>query len=106
MADGRTRPPADAPPMLLTFLEQRAMGEVGAFLAATPLLRMVGRGDRHPVLVLPGFTASDRSTELPAVRPVPQAAEVPAKDLGRAVRRREPGKHQHGVTVPASDHPQ
>ena len=64
MADGRTRPPADAPPMLLTFLEQRAMGEVGAFLAATPLLRMVGRGDRHPVLVLPGFTASDRSTEV------------------------------------------
>ena len=50
--------------MLLTFLEQRAMGEVGAFLAATPLLRMVGRGDRHPVLVLPGFTASDRSTEV------------------------------------------
>ena len=40
------------------------MGEIGAFLAATPLLRMVGRGDRHPVLVLPGFTASDRSTEM------------------------------------------
>jgi pimeloyl-ACP methyl ester carboxylesterase len=50
--------------MLLTFLEQRAVGEVGAFLAATPFLRMVGRGDRHPVLVLPGFTASDRSTEM------------------------------------------
>jgi len=36
--------------------------ELGAFLAASPLLRAVGRGDRHPVLVLPGFTASDRST--------------------------------------------
>ncbi len=64
MVDGRTRPPADAPPMLFTFLEQRAVGELGAFLAATPLLRLVGRGDRHPVLVLPGFTASDRSTEV------------------------------------------
>ncbi len=38
------------------------MLEFGAFLAASPLLRLAGRGDRHPVLVLPGFTASDRST--------------------------------------------
>jgi pimeloyl-ACP methyl ester carboxylesterase len=58
------RPPADAPPALFTFLEQRAVGELGAFVAATPMLRLVGRGDRHPVLVIPGFTASDRSTEV------------------------------------------
>ena len=38
------------------------MFELGAFLAASPLLRIIGRGDRHPVLVLPGFTADDRST--------------------------------------------
>jgi len=43
-------------------LEQRIFYEVGAFAAASPLLRAVGRGDRHPVLVLPGFSASDRST--------------------------------------------
>jgi pimeloyl-ACP methyl ester carboxylesterase len=43
-------------------LEQRALFELGAFMAASPLLRVVGRGDRHPVLVLPGFTASDSST--------------------------------------------
>ena len=42
--------------------ESRAWFELGAFAAAAPLLRAVGRGDRHPVLVLPGFTASDRST--------------------------------------------
>ena len=43
-------------------LEQRIVYELGAFAAASPLLRAVGRGDRHPVLVLPGFTASDQST--------------------------------------------
>ena len=43
-------------------LEPRAVFELGAFMAASPVLRAVGRGDRHPVLVLPGFTASDRST--------------------------------------------
>ena len=58
------RRPADAPPALFTLLEQRAVGELGAFIAATPMLRLVGRGDRHPVLVIPGFTASDRSTEV------------------------------------------
>lgn len=30
--------------------------------AAAPWLRLLGRGDHHPVLVLPGFTASDVST--------------------------------------------
>lgn len=38
------------------------MFELGAFAASAPLLRMLGRGDHHPVLVLPGFTASDSST--------------------------------------------
>lgn len=38
------------------------MFELGAFLAASPLLRALGRGDRHPVLVLPGFTGDDNST--------------------------------------------
>ena len=64
MTNGPGRRAADAPPALLTFLEQRAVGELGAFLAASPLLRLAGRGDRHPVLVLPGFTATDRSTEV------------------------------------------
>ena len=43
-------------------LESRAVFELGAFVAASPVLRFIGRGDRHPVLVLPGFTASDQST--------------------------------------------
>jgi pimeloyl-ACP methyl ester carboxylesterase len=51
-----------APEPLLQFLESRAVFEFGAFLAASPVLRMFGRGDRHPVLVLPGFTGGDDST--------------------------------------------
>lgn len=52
-----------APSWLLQALESRAMFELGAFMAAAPWLRLAGRGDRHPVLVLPGFTAGDWSTE-------------------------------------------
>ncbi len=36
--------------------------EAAAFWAARPLLRTLGRGDQHPVLLLPGFGADDRST--------------------------------------------
>jgi pimeloyl-ACP methyl ester carboxylesterase len=55
--------PARAPGCWRTLAESRAVYEAGAFLAASPVLRLLGRGDRHPVLVLPGFTATDRSTE-------------------------------------------
>jgi pimeloyl-ACP methyl ester carboxylesterase len=58
MSDHPVREPS---PVLLA-LEQFAVLEFGAFLASSPFLRATGRGDRHPVLVLPGFAASDRST--------------------------------------------
>jgi pimeloyl-ACP methyl ester carboxylesterase len=51
------------PAWMLQAMESRAVFEFGAFMAAAPWLRVLGRGDRHPVLVLPGFTADDRSTE-------------------------------------------
>lgn len=52
-----------APPgPLLSLLESRAVFELGAAVAASPLLRAAGRGDRHPVLILPGFLAGDPST--------------------------------------------
>lgn len=50
------------PSMSIQFLEQRVLFEVGALAAAAPWLRAVGRGDRHPVLVLPGFMGDDAST--------------------------------------------
>jgi pimeloyl-ACP methyl ester carboxylesterase len=57
-------PPAQIlpPNRVLQFFEHRVFFEIGAFLAASPLLRAVGRGDRHPVLVLPGFIGGDDST--------------------------------------------
>ncbi len=51
-----------APSPLLRAMESTAVFEIGALVASSPVLRLIGRGDRHPVLVLPGFTASDRST--------------------------------------------
>ncbi len=47
----------------LQLLEHRFAFELGALAAASPALRLLGRGDRHPVLVLPGFTGSDASTK-------------------------------------------
>jgi hypothetical protein len=38
------------------------MYEFSAFVAASPLLRSIGRGEHRPVLVLPGFGADDAST--------------------------------------------
>lgn len=53
-----------APSRLLQLLELRSPWEFAAGLAAWPWLRLAPRGDGHPVLVLPGLVASDRSTRL------------------------------------------
>ena len=58
MQDESIRPPSRA----LLLLEGRALLEFAALLPAYPLLRQAPRGDGHPVLVLPGFMASDFST--------------------------------------------
>lgn len=57
--ESRTQPP---PGPLLRALEWRAPYEFGITLAAAPWLSVAARGDGHPVLVLPGLTASDLST--------------------------------------------
>lgn len=44
-------------------LEARAPFEYAASLAARPLFATLPPGDGHPVVVFPGFGASDRSTE-------------------------------------------
>lgn len=56
------RRPLRAPDRSLQLLEPRALFEMGAMVASAPVLRAMGRGDAHPVLVLPGFTAGDDST--------------------------------------------
>ncbi len=53
------RPPA----RLLQVMEAAWLPvEAAGFWATGPVLRTIGRGDQHPVLVLPGFSASDSST--------------------------------------------
>ena len=54
---------ARTPSTLLLLLEGRALGELATTAAAWSWLRERSpRGDGHPVLVLPGFAASDLST--------------------------------------------
>lgn len=57
------QPSYSAPSRLLTVLEGRVVGEFVSMIAARPLLDRLPRGDGHPVLVMPGFTAGDRSTQ-------------------------------------------
>ena len=52
----------DAPPLWMTLLESRAVAEYAGWRLSSPLLQRLPKGDGHPVLVLPGFTAADRST--------------------------------------------
>ena len=61
-AETTSRRPVSAPPLRRQVMELLWPLEAGAFIAAAPLLRLSGRGDGHPVLVLPGFTADDAST--------------------------------------------
>lgn len=60
------------------------MGELATTLALRPLLRRLGKGDGHPVLLLPGFLASDLST-----RPLRRFL----RDLGYHAHRWELGRN-------------
>ncbi|MCB0966161.1 MAG: alpha/beta hydrolase [Ilumatobacter sp.] len=51
-----------APAMTTRMMEAMWPAEAAGFLTTSPLLRRIGRGDGHPVLILPGFTTSDLST--------------------------------------------
>jgi len=58
------RRPIGPPPYQRLALEPLAVWEYTSFMAASPFMGFIAQGDGHPVLVLPGFTTSDRSTEL------------------------------------------
>lgn len=54
---------ASRPSLLLALTEfPRALIEFGSLPLAMPLLSRAPRGDGHPVMVLPGFVTTDRST--------------------------------------------
>jgi pimeloyl-ACP methyl ester carboxylesterase len=56
--DHRPKPPS----LFWTLMEGRAAFEFGSFYSLRLFMRRLPKGDGHPVLVLPGFVASDVST--------------------------------------------
>ncbi|MFI5312031.1 MAG: esterase/lipase family protein [Gemmatimonadales bacterium] len=62
MSTGEDAPVNERPWRGLLFLEGRDVLEWASLLPAFPLLRRAPHGDGQPVLVLPGFMASDVST--------------------------------------------
>ncbi|GMN02666.1 esterase/lipase family protein [Erythrobacter sp. MTPC3] len=60
--NGQDTPAAVPPNRFWTFAEGRALFELGAFYAATPLLSALPKGDGHAVVTLPGFMATNNST--------------------------------------------
>ncbi len=73
-----------APSALLALTElPRALVELGALPWAAPLLATAPRGDGHPVLVLPGFVTSDRSTTILRGFLNGQGYDAHAWELGR-----------------------
>jgi pimeloyl-ACP methyl ester carboxylesterase len=58
-----SRPRLKAPHRGLLLIEGRAILELAGTALATPILNMAPKGDGHPVMLLPGFLASDRSTK-------------------------------------------
>ncbi|MCF4167229.1 alpha/beta fold hydrolase [Zavarzinia compransoris] len=73
----------DPPPTWLAVAETRAIPELLFSIKVGPLLRMAPRGDGHPVLVLPGFLASDLSTVLLRRFLTHRGYSVHAWELGR-----------------------
>jgi pimeloyl-ACP methyl ester carboxylesterase len=57
-----TSTPIAPPARHLLLLEGRALLELAALLPAYPFLRRAPHGDAHPVLLFPGFMATDFST--------------------------------------------
>lgn len=85
---------ARPPSRLFAFAEPRALLEFAAFYAVRPYLSNLPQGDGHPVLVLPGFMASDSSTA-PLRRLLKQLGyDARGWGMGRNVRIDAPRVHE------------
>lgn len=62
MTPDTVRQPTGPPSALLQAAESRVIVEFFAFMASSPLIGLLPRGDGHPVLLLPGFIGTDEST--------------------------------------------
>ena len=93
MASAAPQLNAIRPPSALLALTElpRAIAEFGSLPWATPLLASAPRGDGHPVLVLPGFTTSDRSTTVLRRYLTRMGYDAHSWDLGRNLGPRRSG---------------
>ena len=80
------RPDARPPSPLLMLAEGRAVLELASFYAMRPMLRTLPTGDGHPVLVLPGFMASNSSTKPMRALLTDLGYDVHGWELGRNVK--------------------
>ena len=88
MSDSATvsRHPHVGPPRLLdSLLEPRALFEAALLPASLPLLLQAPRGDGHPVLLLPGFLADEKSLIALKLFLVRKGYDVRTWGLGRNV---------------------
>ncbi len=88
-----------APSAMLALTElPRALVELGSLSLAGPLLARAPKGDGHPVLVLPGFVASDASTAVLRRYLKRLGYETHAWELGRNLGPRAIGREGDRLT--------
>ena len=88
--DVQTKPPS----ALLALTElPRALWELGTLPWTMPLLATAPGGDGHPVMVLPGFVTSDRSTAILREFLKGKGYDAHAWELGRNLGPRAIGQH-------------
>jgi pimeloyl-ACP methyl ester carboxylesterase len=57
--EGQVKSGARAPKLIYSLIEGRALLEMAMLPALAPMLAATAKGDGHPVLLVPGFTAGD-----------------------------------------------
>lgn len=89
-----------APPWWMAMAEApRSVFELTAFPLAIPVLSTAPRGDGHPVLVVPGFSASDTSTAVLRTYLGWLGYSVYGWDLGRNMGWRVAGRGAEALTA-------
>src|ERR1700746_2027416 len=85
------------PPFALLATEGRGLLDIPALLAAAPFLAAAPRGQPHPVMVLPGLGADDRSTI--AIRGFLNTLEYQVHGWGRGRNVRAPDADLSAVVL-------
>ena len=94
---GRDDKTVKPPPFALLATEGRGLLDIPALLAAAPFLAAAPRGQPHPVMVLPGLGADDRSTI--AIRGFLESLGYQVHGWGRGRNVRAPDADLSAVTA-------